>query len=152
MSNHISKGSVLPCRKDTNRKKTCGRPCKCCDLLQECTTITFAGSSEPFEIRHHFTCDTMNVIYALTCTGCSQNYIGQTEREVRARCGDYRNAIETKKFTQGVHEHIYNCGNGKFLMTPFFKLHDSDRGHHMILSYESLFIKRYKPKLNHLKL
>ena len=60
------------------------------DYLPECTHITFKGSTEPFEIRHHFTCDTRNVIYALTCQGCGDNYIGKTEREVRDRCGEYR--------------------------------------------------------------
>ena len=118
-TDHANKGSVRPCRKDSTRAKTRGRPCKCCDYLPECTHITFKGSTEPFEIRHHFTCDTRNVIYALTCQGCGDNYIGKTEREVRDRCGEYRLAIENKKFTQGVHEHISNCGNGSFLFTPF---------------------------------
>ena len=39
-----------------------------------------------------------------------------------------------------------------FVMTPFFKLHDKTSDSQMILSYESLFIKRYQPKLNVLKL
>ena len=105
-----------------------------------------------FEIRHNFTCDTRNVVYALTCQGCGDNYIGKTEREVRDRCGEYRTAIGNKKFTQGVHEHISNCGNGSFTITPFFKIHDSSRDSQTILSYETLFIQRYKPKLNVLKL
>ena len=73
------KGSVLPCKKDPNRKKTRGRPCKCCDLLEECTHIKFKGSNEPFEIRFHFTCDTRNVIYAITCQGCGDNNIGKNQ-------------------------------------------------------------------------
>ena len=146
------KGSVLPCKKDSNRKKTRGRPCKCCDLLQECTHIIFKGANEPFEIRFHFTCDTRNVIYAITCLGCGDNYIGKTEREVRDRCTEYRNAIDNKKFTQGVHEHISTCGNGKFVMTPFFKVHDNSRDSQTISSYETLFIQRYRPRLNVLKL
>ena len=146
------KGSVLPCKKDPNRTLTRGRPCKCCDYLQECNSFVFKGSNEPFEIRYHFTCDTRNVIYALTCLGCSENYIGKTEREVRDRCGEYRLAIEKKKFSQGVHEHISKCADGRFQMTPFFKLHDNNRDSQMILSYETLFIKRYKPSLNVLKL
>ena len=48
-------------------------------------------------VNGHFTCDTRNVIYALTCPGCGDNYIGKTEREVRDRCGVYRLAIEKKK-------------------------------------------------------
>ena len=148
----VSRGSVMPCKKDLNRVRVRGRPCKCCDLLQECESFTFEGAPQPFEIRHHFTCDTRNVIYALTCAGCGANYIGKTEREVRERCGEYRLAIGNKKFTQGVHRHIAECGNGNFVMTPFFKLHDNSNDSQLILSYESLFIKRYQPKLNVLKL
>ena len=71
---------------------------------------------------------------------------------MRERCGEYRLAVEKKKFTQGVHEHISKCSDEKFVMTHFFKLHDSNRDSQMILSYETLFIKRYKPQLNVLKL
>ena len=111
-------GSVLPCKKDPNRKRTQGRPCKCCDLLQECSSFSFEGGSDPFELRYHFTCDTRNVLYVVTCQGCGLDYIGKTEREVRDRCGEYRLAIEKQRFTQGVHKHIYDCGKG-FLFTPF---------------------------------
>ena len=144
-------GSVMPCKKDLNRKKTRGRPCKCCDLLRECETFCFEGSQTPFELRCNFTCDTRNVLYLVTCLKCGLDYVGKTEREVRERCGEYRLAIENKKFTQGVHKHIYECGGG-FVMTTFLKIHDSSRDSQTILSYESLFIKRYKPKLNVLKL
>ena len=144
-------GSVMPCRKDTSRGITRGRPCKCCDVLHECHSFLFEGSTEPFELRHHFTCDTRNVLYLVTCLKCGYDYIGKTEREVRQRCTEYRLAIENKKFTQGVHKHISECGEG-FSMTPFLKIHNDSRDSQNILAYESLFIKRYRPKLNVLKL
>ena len=147
-----SKGSVLPCKKDTNRQNRRGRPCKCCDFIVECTQFLFKGCSEPFELRYHFTCDTRNLLYVITCQGCGENYIGKTERELRERCTDYRTAIQGKKFTQGVHEHVSTCGNGQFTMTPFLKIHDSSRDSQTILSYETRFIQRYKPQLNVLKL
>ena len=149
----IDRGSVIPCKKIAGRKPTRGQPCKCCEVINECQTFRFFGADHDFQLRSHFTCETMNVIYALTCSGCGQNYIGQTERAVRDRCGDYRRAVsDPKYFTQGVHRHIAQCGQGKFSMTPFFKLRSTDRGHNLILSYESLFIKRYQPSLNESKL
>ena len=81
-----------------------------------------------------------------------ENYIGKTERELRERCGEYRTAIQSKKFTQGVHEHIATCGDGQLVITPFLKIHDSSRDSQTILSYETRFIQRYKPRLNVLKL
>ena len=144
-------GSVKPCKKDPKRAKTRGPPCKCCDSIRECESFTFEGSDTPFELRYHFTCDTRNVLYLVTCLKCGLDYIGKTERQVRDRCGEYRRAIENKNFTQGVHKHISDCG-GNFSMTPFLKIFDGSRDSQTILSYESHFIKRYRPKLNVLKL
>ena len=150
-SQPATQGGVKACRDDPNRKVGPGQPCRCCDLLDVCSAMTFKGSDHSFEIRHNFTCDTSNLIYALTCGTCGKNYIGQTERTVRERCGDYRRAINTQNFSQGVHEHIHNCGKGQFKMTPFFKIKGSN-DHSTILSYEDLFIKRYQPELNNSKL
>ena len=148
-----SRGSIIPCKDDPNRKRMCGRPCACCDYMNQCTSFKFFGSSETFELRHDFTCDTMNVLYALTCPTCGHNYIGQTERAVRDRCGDYRRAIsDPKYYQQGVHEHLATCGKGKFLMTPFLKIQTNNRGHSMILSQEEFFIKKFQPSLNKSKL
>ena len=97
-------------------------------------------------------CDTRNLLYAITCPGCGDNYIGKTERELRQRCGEYRSAIQNKNFTQGVHEHLLECGKGQFVITPFLKIHDSNRDSQTILSYETRFIQKYKPRLNVLKL
>ena len=96
---------------------------------------------------------TIWLLYVLTCPGCKQNYIGQTERAVRDRCGDYRRAIsEPKYYTQGVHEHLATCGKGNFTITPFLKIRTGSRGHNVILSQEEFFIKKYQPSLNKSKL
>ena len=117
-----TKGSVVACKNVPNKKPTRGQPCRCCESINECAVFRFYGSNEDFEIRWHFTCDSMNLLYALTCSGCGKNYIGQTERSVRDRCGDYRRAVSNERFhTQGVHKHIAQCGNGSFTFTPFFK-------------------------------
>ena len=152
-SPQTTRGSVTSCRKLPGRKPTRGQPCRCCEVLNECSVFKFHGTDDEFELRWHFTCDTMNVIYALTCSGCGKNYIGQTERAVRDRCGDYRRAVSDPKFhTQGVHRHIAQCGKGNFSMTPFFKLKSTSHGHSLILSYESSFIKKFRPALNESKL
>ena len=146
-----TKGSVRSCRDDPNRKIGRGQPCRCCEFLDICSSITFQGSDQPFEIRHHFTCDSSNLLYALTCGTCGQNYIGQTERTVRDRCGDYRCAVNTQNFTQGVHEHLHRCGNGNFKMTPFFKINGQPKHHSTILAYED-FITKFRPQLNNSKI
>ena len=148
-----TQGSITPCRDDPNRKKTSGRPCGCCDFLNVCSSFRFYGSNVDFHLRHHFTCDTMNVLYVLTCPTCHHNYIGQTERAVRDRCGDHRRAIsDPRYFTQGVHLHLASCGKGHFTMTPFLKVKSDNRGHSMILSQEGYFIKKFQPSLNETKL
>ena len=71
---------------------------------------------------------------------------------MRDRCGDYRRAITTQNFSQGVQEHLYKCGKGVFKMTPFFKIKGLPREHSTILADEDRFIKQYKPQLNVSKL
>ena len=51
-----------------------------------------------------------------------------------------------------MHEHVSKCGNGNFVFTPFFIIHENSRDSQTILSYETLFIKRYQPRLKVLKL
>ena len=148
-----SRGSIIPCRDDPNRPVMRGRPCACCDYLNQCTEFKFFGSDEPFELRYHFTCETRNFLYVLTCPTCLHNYIGQSERAVRDRCGEYRRCIsDPKYYQQGVHKHLATCGKGQFTMTPFLKIQSSNRGHNMILSQEGSFIKKFKPSLNFLRL
>ena len=35
-----------------------------------------------FQIRHHFTCTSTNVVYAILCTKCNLIYIGETKRKL----------------------------------------------------------------------
>jgi predicted GIY-YIG superfamily endonuclease len=116
------------------------------------TIKQYANSDTPFTLKWQFSCETRNLCYVLTCDGCGDNYIGQTERTVRERLGEYRRAINNKKFTQGVHQHISQCGKGIFSMVPFYKIRTFDRGHATILMHEECFIKKYNPELNRLKI
>jgi hypothetical protein len=144
-------GSITPCNK-LAKKATRGRQCECCDILEECNEFSFSGQSQLFQIRFHFDCDTRNFIYALTCDGCGDNYIGKSERTVRERCGEHRRAIKNSKFTQGVHQHIARCGAGVFSMAPFYKIKTLNRGSVLTLTHEDFFIEKFAPSLNRVPL
>ena len=52
-----------------------GRPCGCCDLLDEGCYFRFAHSDLDFHIEYPFDCHTRNLIYCITCDGCGEQYI-----------------------------------------------------------------------------
>ena len=94
---HTTPGSVTACCKI--KRKARGQPCKCCDNINECSSFLFHGSNEPFELQWHFNCDTMNILYALTCQTCELNYIGQMERSVREQTATIEGPSVTKNTT-----------------------------------------------------
>ena len=108
--------------------------------------------------RNLLNCDTTSLVTPemSSMLGHTKSVVKITSEKRSARCE--RDVVnigmrsKTKKFSQGVHQHLAECGGSAFVMTPFFKIHDSHRDSQTILSYESLLIKRYQPRLNVLKL
>ena len=77
----------------------CKKPkCKTCDFLNPATSVQ-GPSGHAFHIRSHFTCQTQNVVYILTCTLCPKMYIGETYRSLNERFKEHRDSILTGKDT-----------------------------------------------------
>ena len=142
---------IRPCTSASDPRRP-GRKCDCCDLLEVCQEFKFNNCDVPFEIRSVFTCETRSCLYALTCDGCGDNYIGKTDRTVRQRIGEHRRAIESGQFKLGVHKHIAECGGGVFSVAPFYKIKSLERGPTLTLAWEDFYIGKMKPRLNSLKL
>ena len=68
-----------------------------------------------FTVNANMSCDTKNVIFAITCPGCNEFYIGETGNTLRARVRvhkqhfntpDYRQNFNTPDYRQlGLSEH-----------------------------------------------
>ncbi|XP_070189013.1 uncharacterized protein [Littorina saxatilis] len=89
--------TVLPPKHDNNpgcfrceRKK-----CVICEKhLIESTTFNSCKTGETFTLREHFSCDTKNIIYLISCKKChSAQYVGQTQNSLRERFYLHRSHI-----------------------------------------------------------
>ena len=136
---------------ETNSVKKCdNKKCKCCDHIQTTTSIDFE-SGYTFHINDNMDCNSRNLIYVITCTGCGGQYIGETGDILRNRVRVHRQQIKDPNTRMlKLSEHIDNCSTQDpvFLICPFYKLRDED----VILrrEKEQYFINKFKPKLNNL--
>ena len=60
-------------------KKCENSKCGVCNVLIEGKEYYFKNATKAFEIRKNLTCNSHNVIYALECENCRENYIGLTQ-------------------------------------------------------------------------
>ena len=51
---------------------------------------TFKTVDKKFKIRIPFNCESKNLIYSVICSGCREEYIGQTQTMFKERLNIYR--------------------------------------------------------------
>ena len=135
--------------------KICGtKRCGTCPYLKEGKEFTFSATNETFRIKHSMSCTSNNLIYVITCAGCGKNYIGETGDVLRNRVTVHKQQIRDPSTRMlGVSKHIDECAVGltpQFSIFPFYKILSSSEN--MRKNKEKLFISKYKPVLNDLKL
>ena len=125
----------------------CGHTCETCKSIKDGPTVHFKATDSTFTVKRNMNCESRNVIYLITCSGCGEQYIGETGTPLKTRMTTHRQQIrdpETRKIA--VSGHIAQCGQGKFTVSPFYKM-DTD-SQDLRRSKEHYFINKYKPKLN----
>lgn len=66
--------------------KKCGSPdCPSCPRLEEGPRFLSSETQRHYSITKQVDCTSSNVIYLITCTQCRKQYVGQTERSLRAQ-------------------------------------------------------------------
>ena len=58
--------------------------CKTCNHIQPGSKVK--KGQDTYDIRGHFTCQSRNIIYLLTCNICNKKYVGETEQTLNGRC------------------------------------------------------------------
>lgn len=93
-------------------------------------------------------CQTRNLIFVITCSGCGELYIGETENTLRERIRIHKqhNSPEYRKIKRS--EHLDVCGKKSFTVFPFYKMCECNTSERR--EKEKHFIRIYKPKLNSL--
>ena len=97
--------------------------------------------------------NSFNVIYVMICSGCLEEYIGETgvgtKRRVRDRVKVYRQHINQPDHQKlKVEEHIRNCGGSSFKIFPFLQMESNDTN--LRRAYETKFQREYQTKFNQL--
>ena len=98
------------------------------------------------------TCDSRNLVSAVLCPTCREEYIGENgtgDSKLRDRVMIYWQHIQQSEHEKlKVEKHLRTCGKGNFTIFPFLQLRSNDTD--LRREYEDYFIKKYKTKLNSL--
>ncbi|NQY54553.1 MAG: hypothetical protein HRT42_13390 [Campylobacteraceae bacterium] len=124
----------------------CGHAkCKLCTEILVGTSVYFSKVKVSFYVKSEMDCTVKNVVYALFCDGCGEDYIGQTVC-LRDRMNTHRNKSKTDDpaFAE-VSRHLYRCGKG-FRVFPLVKVKEDCI--YTRLVEEDLLINLFKPSLN----
>jgi hypothetical protein len=135
---------------NTNLITKCNdKKCKCCPIIH--TSNTFTIGSKTFSAGRPMTCQSVNLLYVLKCTGCDGFYIGETGDRLIDRMRVHRQqSKEGSAIELPVHKHFKRCSfkeESPFIVFPFFKL-PPNCDKNFRLSMEKHFINIFKPNLN----
>ena len=128
----------------------CNKPrCLLCSIIITGSSFYFSKSQTKFEIKSYMTCNAMNCIYVLKCSGCSFIYIGETSN-FRLRTNLHRDH-SNKGYGLYVSQHIHNCTKNiscprKFTIMPFYAMKTEQDN--IRKCKEAYFIQKFMPELN----
>ena len=126
--------------------------CECCTSLLLGNSYTFKNVDKTFNLKAHFSCDSSNLLYIVTCPTFGEEYTGETgvgKTKLRDRVRVYQQHIRQPEYQKlKVEEHLRTCGEGTFKIFPLLQMRSSEID--LRRSYERNFMKKYKAKLNNL--
>ena len=128
----------------------CNRPnCGLCKCMIVGNSFTFK-CGKTFYVTTSMGCEAKNLIYVMRCTGCDEEYIGETGDSLRHRMTVHRQQIRNSNFRiLHVSNHIATCARNcetPFKLFPLYKMKEADTTIRKMK--ESYFIDLFKPKLN----
>lgn len=86
----------LPSHDFTDYCHTCtNTQCSVCPFMKPTAALRSSATKKIYAIDTHYTCTTPKVIYLITCTVCSKQYVGQTSQNLRLRFRHHRNHMHT---------------------------------------------------------
>ena len=122
------------------RLKKCGKSCFCCGYLLEGEGFQFKKTKTLFKVKYNFNCESSNLIYVIICSGCKEEYIGQTGTKLKERVSVYKQHINHPQYQMiKVEGNLRICGGGNFSIFPFFQIKKDSK--FLRESYKDHFIK-----------
>lgn len=121
--------------------------CGTCPYIKQGHHFNFGGKQ--FIVNNNMSCQTRNLLYVITCSGCGELYIGETGSTLRERIRIHKQHINQPEYRKlKVSEHLDLCGKKSFTVFPFYKMYNSNTVERR--DKEKHFIRTFKPKLNSL--
>ena len=71
--------------------------CPICPFVIEGKVVKSSKTTFVQGINSVVDCQTKNIIYCITCTKCSEQYIGQSERTLQARFSEHQDYVKQEK-------------------------------------------------------
>ena len=68
--------------------------CRHCPKISKLGMITSTSTNRKYKIPRKITCNASNVIYALECTHCQKQYVGQMKNKILIRINQHLNDIK----------------------------------------------------------
>ena len=126
--------------------------CECCESLLLSKEYRFKNVNKTFTLKTPVSCNSFNVIYVSICSGCLEEYTGETcvgKTRLRDRDRVYRQHIKQPEHQKlEVEEHIRIRGRGSFKTFPFLQMLSNDTN--LRRAYGKKFQRKYKTNLNQL--
>ncbi|XP_069467883.1 uncharacterized protein [Ambystoma mexicanum] len=119
-------------------------PCGyCCHCGSTTATTTVNINNRVWNLRDHTTCNSKNVIYAITCP-CDKTYIGKTSRPVKLRISEHKSKIRTGNLTSplALHfvEHHHDCNDLRWWALEQIRGFDSNTSANRLSTRENWWI------------
>ena len=114
--------------------------CPICPFVIEGKVVKSSKTNFVQEINSVVDCQTKNVIYCITCTKCSEQYIGQSERTLQARFSEHRDYVKQEKVEKACGWHFNKKGHSvrDMKVTVVEKVHSKDE--RLRIERESMYI------------
>lgn len=128
--------------------------CGTCSYILNTDTVQFNNIftrvKTNFNLTRPFSCTSKNVIYKISCKGCSNFYIGQTVH-LRNRVTQHKSNLRHElQRTMKVHRHIHDCAapdyEFPFTIVPFYHVKQGTLTAR--LTYEEYFRQKFGATLN----
>jgi len=85
--------------KDNICKPCKGKKCQTCDIIGSGSTFSSSTYNKTFILNAGCSCNSKDLIYLITCTKCSIQYVGETGQNLRDRINNHKSTIRTGKKT-----------------------------------------------------
>jgi hypothetical protein len=120
-----------PCMLTVNKSKTA--KCLTCNSITHSNNFHSSTYNKAFSFPQAMDCQTSNIVYLITCTKCSIQYVGETKNSLRTRLNQHRHDVHVNFNTPiGIHFNSLHHTIKNLQIAPIEQLNNCDVNHRRI--------------------